>query len=555
MTQFCLKTYLSDCQKKSLCYRTLMLVKLDTFKKNTDHQPKKPHIVVIGAGFGGLAAAMRMGAKGYDVTVLDKLDTVGGRGSSIQKGGHRFDLGPTIITMPHLLEELWTSCSRTFAEYVDLRPKSPFYTITFPDGTRFHAQQDEAKMREEVARLFPNDLGGYDRFMVDSEKRYEFAFSSTNKIGRLPMERFWDTLKVIPKFAQMRADRSVYANAAKFVKDERLRMALSFHPLFVGGNPFQVTSMWGLVCHLEKSYGVHYAIGGSVSIAKAMSKIISEQGNQVRLNTRVDEIITSAGKAVGVRLSDGEEIASDIVISNADSGHTYSSLLKRKNKKRWTNAKLSRQKWSMGLFVWYFGTKGTRDLWKDVDFHTVINGPRYKGLVTDIFVKGKLASDMSLYLHRPSVADPTAAPKDDDTFYALSPVPNLSFKNSVDWQKQAEPYRKKVQATLEKTLLPGLGDYLTQSHIMTPSDFKERYLSPFGSGFSMEPQMFQSAWFRPHNISEDVPGLFLVGAGTHPGPGVPGVLASAEIVAKLIPDAESIKKQGNLMENKVETMI
>ena len=514
-----------------------MLVKLDTLEKNIKIKSAKKHIIVIGAGFGGLAAAMRMGAKGYQVTVIDKLDTVGGRGSCIEKGGHRFDLGPTIITMPHLLEELWTFCGKRFSDYVDLRAKTPFYTITFPDGTKFHAQQDEALMRKEVARLFPNDLDGYDRFMVDSERRYEFAFSSTNKIGRLPMQRLWDTLKVIPKFATMRADRSVFGNAAKYVKDERLRMALSFHPLFVGGNPFTVTSMWGLVCHLEKTYGVHYAIGGSVAIAKAMAKIISQQGNELRLNSQVDEILVSSGKVTGVKLSNGEELAADIVISNADSGHTYEQLLKKTKKKRWTSAKLRKQRWSMGLFVWYFGTKNTRSLWKDVDFHTVVNGPRYQGLVNDIFVHGNLSDDMSLYVHRPSVVDPTAAPKNCDTFYALSPVPNLSFENNISWESVAEIYRKKVQETLEKNLLPRLGDYLTESYVMTPVDFRDRYLSPFGSGFSMEPQMFQSAWFRPHNISENFQGLYLVGAGTHPGPGVPGVLASAEIVAKLIPDA------------------
>ncbi len=533
-----------------------MLVKLDTLEKNSELKLQKKHVIVIGAGFGGLAVAMRMGAKGYKVTVIDKLDTVGGRGSSINKGGYRFDLGPTIITMPHLLQELWEFCGRTFSDYVDLRAKIPFYTITFPDGTKFQAQQDADLMRQEVARLFPDDLAGFDRFMLDSERRYEFAFSSTNKIGRLPMQRLWDTLKVIPKFALMRADRSVFTNAAKYVNDDRLRMALSFHPLFVGGNPFQVTSMWGLVSHLEKTFGVHYAIGGSVAIAKAMAKVISQQGNAVRLNTEVEEILVADGQVAGVKLSDGEELASSIVISNADSGYTYSSLLKKFKKKRWTDAKLSRQRWSMGLFVWYFGTNNTRSLWKDVDFHTVVNGPRYKGLVNDIFVKGKLAEDMSLYVHRPTVVDSTAAPENCDTFYALSPVPNLSFESSINWESQAEIYRKKVQAVLEKNLLPGLDKYLTESHIMTPVDFKDRYLSPFGSGFSMEPQMFQSAWFRPHNISENFPGLYLVGAGTHPGPGVPGVLASAEIVGKLIPNAygttETSGNQKKIMETNLE---
>ena len=533
-----------------------MLVKLDTLEKNFQLKSTKKHVVVVGAGFGGLAVAMRMGAKGYSVTVVDKLDTVGGRGSSVEKNGYRFDLGPTIITMPHLLKELWAFCGKKFSDYVDLRAKTPFYTITFPDGTKFQAQQDAVLMREEVARYFPNDLDGYDKFMIDSERRYEFAFSSTNKIGRLPMQRLWDTLKVLPKFALMRADRSVFGNAAKYVKDDRLRMALSFHPLFVGGNPFQVTSMWGLVCHLEKTYGVHYAIGGSVAIAKAMSKVILEQGNKLRLNLQVDEILMSKGKVSGVKLSNGERINADIVISNADSGHTYASLLKKFKNKRWTDTKLKRQRWSMGLFVWYFGTENTRSLWKDVDFHTVVNGPRYKGLVNDIFVNGTLSDDMSLYVHRPTVVDPTAAPKNCDTFYALSPVPNLNFETVVDWEKDAEAYRKKMQTVLEERLLPGLGQFVKESHVMTPLDFKNRYLSPFGSGFSMEPQMFQSAWFRPHNISENFPGLYLVGAGTHPGPGVPGVLASAEIVAKLVPDASEmlgtsgIKK--NLMETKLE---
>ncbi len=513
-----------------------MLKKVDSTERDHNNNDS-PHAIVIGAGFGGLAAAMRLGAKGYKVTVIDKLNCVGGRGSALIKNGHRFDLGPTIITMPHLLEELWKFCGRTFSHDVDLRPQVPFYTITFPDGTKFRAQQDPTEMRKEVNRLFPSDLKGYDKYMLDSKVRYDFAFSSTEKIGRQPMQYLWNTLKVIPRFAMLRADKSVYANVAKYVRDERLRMALSFHPLFVGGDPFRVTSMWGLVCHLEKTFGVHYAIGGAVAIAKAMAKIVGEQGGKILLNAQVAEILIENKKTKGVRLENGEEITSKLVISNADSGHTYSNLMSKYKKKRWTDNKLSRQRWSMGLFIWYFGTKNTSELWKDVGFHTVVNGPRYKGLVDDIFIKGELSDDMSLYVHRPSVSDPTAAPKGGDTFYALSPVPNLTFKKQVDWTLEAEKYRKKVQAVLEKELLPGLDGFITASHVLTPLDFKNNYLSPFGSGFSMEPRMFQSAWFRPHNISEEVSGLYLVGAGTHPGPGVPGVIASAEILGKLIPDA------------------
>ncbi len=513
-----------------------MLQKVDTFEKKRCSEEESRRAIVIGAGFGGLAAAMRLGAKGYKVTIIDRLESVGGRGSAITVNGHRFDLGPTIITMPHLFRELWEFCGRDFDLDVDLRPKTPFYTITFPDGSKFHAQQDEVLMRQEVSRLFPDDLEGYDSYMRDSQLRYDFAFSASNRIGRQPMQKIWDTLKVIPKFALMRADRSVYDNAAKYVKDERFRMALSFHPLFVGGNPFGVTSMWGLVCHLEKTYGVHYAIGGAAAIASAMANVIKEQGGEILLETEVAEILVTNNSASGVKLTNENILNANLIVSNADSGFTYDKLLNNRIKKRWTNRKIKRQKWSMGLFVWYFGTKGTRGLWKDVDFHTVVNGPRYRGLVDDIFVNGKLSEDMSLYVHRPSVADKTAAPDGDDTFYALSPVPNLGFKNPVNWEAKAEDYRKRVQRVLEKELLPGLGNYISASHVMTPLDFKEKYLSPFGSGFSMEPRMFQSAWFRPHNISEELKGLFLVGAGTHPGPGIPGVIASAEILGKLIPD-------------------
>lgn len=515
-----------------------MLVKVDSGNENSKENVAKQRAIVIGAGFGGLATAMRLGTKGYEVTVFDRLDVVGGRGSCIYKNGHRFDLGPTIVTMPQLLEELWTFCNKDFSDYVDLRAKTPFYTIVFSDGTRFKAQRDENAMREEVKQLSPTDLEGYDRFMLDSKERYDFAFSSKKKIGRRPMQRLWDTIKVIPKFVSLRADRSVYRNASKYVKDERLRMALSFHPLFVGGNPFKVTSMWGLVCHLEKTFGVHYAIGGAVSIAKAMETVISEQGNRVILNSEVKEILTDQNRVKGVQLMDGQVVPADLVVSNADCGYTYNEMLHKHAKRRWTPKKLNRQKWSMGLFVWYFGTKGTRNLWRDVDFHTVLNGPRYRGLVNDIFMNGKLSDDMSLYIHRPSVDDPTAAPNGDDTFYALSPVPNLGFEDAIDWNKEAEKYRKKMQDFLEKALLPGLSKYISASHVLTPFDFRDRYLSSKGSGFSLEPLMFQSAWFRPHNVSEEFTGLYLAGAGTHPGPGVPGVLASAEIVSDLIPDAK-----------------
>jgi len=498
----------------------------------------RPHAIVIGAGLGGLAGAMRLGAKGYRVTVIDRLDTPGGRGSSITQNGHRCDLGPTIVTVPQVFKELWAACGRDFEADVDLRAMDPFYEIRWPDGSHFTATGDTARMRAEVARLSPGDVKGYEKFLQDAETRYWFGFED---LGRRSMHELWELIKVLPTFARLRADRSVYAHAAKRVKDERLRMALSFHPLFIGGDPFRVTSMYALVSHLEKEFGVHYAMGGVAAMAQAMADVVSDQGNTVRMDTEVDEILIKDHRAIGVRLVGGEELPADIVVSNADAGHTYDRLLRKRNKWRWTFDRLNRKRWSMGLFVWYFGTRGTQGKWTDVGHHTILNGPRYKGLVNDIFIKGKLADDMSLYVHRPSVTDPSVAPDGDDTFYALSPVPHIGHDDPIDWAEMGETYRQKVQAVLEEQMLPGLGDHLSASLIFTPETFRDRYLSPHGAGFSIEPRILQSAWFRPHNVSEELGGLYLVGAGTHPGAGLPGVVSSAEVLAQLVPDPATIK--------------
>ncbi|NNL19687.1 MAG: phytoene desaturase [Boseongicola sp.] len=489
--------------------------------------------VVVGAGLGGLASAMRLGAKGWHVTVVDRIDSPGGRGSAITKDGHRFDLGPTIITVPQVFEALWEACGHDFHKDVDLRPLDPFYEIRWPDGSVFAARQKTEDMLTEIRRLSPSDEKGYLRFLKDAHRRYVVGFEG---MVAKPMHRAWETIKVLPEFALLRADRSILSLARARVKDERLRMALSFHPLFIGGDPANVTSMYALVSHLEKEYGVHYAVGGVAAMARAMEKIVRGQGGQIRYNTTADEITFNGNKADGLKLVTGEVIPADIVVSNADAGHTYSQLMRNRPKKRWTKKKLNRTRWSMGLFVWYFGTKGTRDKWKDVGHHTILSGPRYEGLLNDIFIKGHLADDMSLYVHRPSVNDPTAAPEGDDTFYALSPVPHIGHADNVDWSEMAETYKAKVLKTLEDRMLPGLSEHITTSEVFTPETFRERYLSPHGCGFSIEPRILQSAWFRPHNVSEEAEGLYLVGAGTHPGAGLPGVVSSAEVLAKLVPD-------------------
>ena len=500
------------------------------------------HALVIGAGLGGLASAMRLGARGYRVTVLDRLDVPGGRGSAIWRDGHRFDLGPTIVTVPQILKELWAACGRDFHKDVDLRPMNPFYEIRWPDGSRFEASGSTERMVEQVRRLSPGDVDGYLRFLKDSEERYWFGFED---LGRRSMHRFRDLIQVLPRFAMLRADRSVYAHAARRVKDERLRMALSFHPLFIGGDPFNVTSMYILVSHLEKEFGVHYAMGGVAEMARVMGKIIVDQGGLLRMNTEADEIIVTGGRATGVRLKSGETIAADVVVSNADAGFTYDHLLRKQRRKRWTPKRLGRSRWSMGLYVWYFGTRGTRDMWSDVGHHTILNGPRYKGLIRDIFVNGRVTEDMSLYVHRPSVTDPSCAPEGDDTFYVLSPVPHLGHDDPADWSRIGAAYRDRMIRVLDDQLIPGFASRITAEETFTPNTFKSRYLSPHGTGFSIEPRILQSAWFRPHNVSEECEGLYLTGAGTHPGAGLPGVISSAEVLSQLVPDPQflSVKER------------
>ena len=491
------------------------------------------HAVVIGAGLGGLAAAMRLGARGWRVTVLDRLDVPGGRASTITSRGHRFDLGPTIVTAPQVFRKLFSDCGLDFDAAVSLKALDPFYTIRWPDGSHLDVSGDDAAMAAEVARLSPGDVAGWRRFLEDAEARYVVGYE-----GMLtkPMHRFAETAKVLPTFARLRADRSILGLARARVKDERLRMALSFHPLFIGGDPARVTSMYALVSHLEKTFGVHYAMGGVGAMARAMADAILGQGGELRMRTQVDRIEQGpGGRVTGVVTADGARIDADIVVSNADAGHTYRRLLP--GRRRWTGRRLGRARWSMGLFVWYFGTEGTRSMWPDLGHHTILSGPRYEGLLRDVFRRGVLADDMSLYVHRPSVTDPSVAPRGGDTFYALSPVPHLGHRNPVNWADMRETYRRRVQDVLERTVMPGLGAHVTASLCLTPEDFRDRYLSQHGAGFSIEPRILQSAWFRPHNLSEEAPGLYLVGAGTHPGAGLPGVVASAEVVDQLVPAA------------------
>jgi phytoene desaturase len=493
----------------------------------------RPHAIIIGSGFGGLAAAIRLGARGYRVTVLEKLDAAGGRAYVHRQDGFTFDAGPTIITAPFLLEELWEMCGRRFADEIDLRPMKPFYRIRFDDGQTFDYHGDAAINKRQIAEFAPDDVAGYERYMAASEAVFKVGFQ---QLGDVPFDSWRDMARIVPQMLRLRSHRSVYSMVASYVRDPRLRQILSFHPLLIGGNPFTVTSIYSLISHLERHWGVHSAIGGTGRIVDGMVDLIAGQGNQVQYNAEVAEILVSGGAATGVRLASGETLNADVVVSNADAAWTYRHLLPASARRRWTDRRVDRARYSNGLFVWYFGTS---QRYEDVPHHTIMLGPRYRELLEDIFKRKLLASDFSLYLHRPTATDPDLAPPGCDTFYALSPVPHLG--GDVDWEAEAEPYRAAIVAHLAETMLPGLEDRIVTSRVTTPLDFRHRLLAYQGAGFSFEPVLTQSAWFRPHNRSEDVERLYLVGAGTHPGAGVPGVLSSARVLDKVVPDAVDIR--------------
>jgi len=490
-----------------------------------------PHAVVIGSGFGGLAAAVRLGAKGYRVTVVEKLDGPGGRAYTFRQDGFTFDAGPTILTAPHLFEELWALCGERFEDQIDLRPLDPFYRIRFDDGSIFSAFADEEATRAEIARIAPEDLVGFDRFLKASEQIFDAAYT---KLAAEPFHEFSALLAAAPDMLRLGGYRSVYARVADFFSNEKLRIAFSFHPLFVGGNPFSTSAYYCLISHLERLWGVHYAIGGTGALVSGLVNLVEGQGGRLRYDCEVDEILTSDGRATGVRLAGGEEIAADLVVSNAEIGWTYSKLLRNTKRRVWTDRKVSSVRQSMSLFVWYFGTNRQ---FNDVDHHTILLGPRYKGLLNNIFGTKTISEDFSLYLHRPTASDPSLAPEGCDAFYVLAPVPNLA--GGADWNALAASFRDRVAERLEDTILPGLRGSIVSERIMTPFDFRDRLRSIDGAAFGPEPQLFQSAWFRPHNLSPDVDGLFLVGAGTHPGAGVPSVLCSAKVLDKLVPEASA----------------
>ncbi len=483
-------------------------------------------IVVVGSGFGGLGAAVRLQTRGYDVELVEARDKLGGRAYVYEQDGFKFDAGPTVITAPFMLDDLFTGAGRRTEDYVRIVPVDPFYRIEFHGGRSFEYGGDEAETERRVAAFSPGDVAGYRAMIRATKAIFDKGFL---ELSDRPFLQIRDMVRVAPDLVRLQSYKTVYQFVSGYIKDDLLRRVFSFHPLLVGGNPFQTTSIYALIHHLEREWGVHYAMGGTGAVVTALGKLFRELGGTVRLDAPVRRILINQGRAVGVELESGEQLAADAVVSNADIANTYRKLIPAEHRKKNSDARFERLRYSMSLFVIYFGT---RRQYPDVRHHTIILGERYKELLHEIFETKTLPPDQSVYLHRPSATDPSMAPPGHDCFYVLIPVPNQ--QSGIDWRQQAKPFRDRVMRFLEEHSMPGLAENLVTERYFTPLDFETTLRSYAGAAFSFEPIFTQSAWFRPHNVSEDIEQLYFVGAGTHPGAGVPGVLSSAKIVEKLI---------------------
>lgn len=488
----------------------------------------KKKIVVIGSGFGGLSAAIRLASKGHDVTVFEKLDKPGGRAYLFEIKGFKFDAGPTVITAPFLFEDLFKEAGKEINDYVKLIPLSPFYRIFNHEGKHFDYNADTDFILSEIDRWSPEDKEGYLKFIKTTKAIFQKGFV---ELSDKPFLKFSDMLKVAPDLIKLQSYKSVYKYTSKFIKNDFLRQCFSFHPLLVGGNPFDTTSIYALIHYLERQWGVHYAVGGTSALVSGMVKLFNELGGKLILNSEIEKIITEGKTVKGVELKDGTVQTADIIISNGDVANTYMNLIEEESRNKYKDAKLKSMRYSMSLFVIYFGTK-KRYNDTNLKHHNIILGPRYKELLSDIFTKKILAEDFSLYLHMPTITDQTLAPDGCESFYVLSPVPHL--EGEIDWDVKAKEYRDRIMRFLEDNYLPNLQENIVAEHYVDPRYFQNKLNSYLGSAFSIEPVLTQSAWFRPHNRSEDFENLYFVGAGTHPGAGLPGVLSSAKIVDNLI---------------------
>jgi phytoene desaturase len=492
--------------------------------------------LVIGSGFGGLAAAIRLQLRGFQTTILEMRDQPGGRAYVFRDQGFTYDAGPTIITAPFLIDELFTLAGKRTEDYVKIVPVSPFYRIVFFDGSTFDYTGNEAEIIEQIKKFNPSDVPGYLTFVKKSEQIFNRAFID---LADKPFSSIFDMIRVAPDLMRLRSDQSVLTLISDHIKHPLLRQVFSFHPLLVGGNPVHSSSIYSMIHFLERKWGVHFAMGGTGALVQALVRLFEDLGGTLRLNSKVRELLIENGTATGVELTSGEKLPAEVVVSNADVARFYKNAVPEKHRRKWTNRRLDNMRYSMSLFLIYFGTNRT---YPDLAHHMIILTERYTELLADIFHRKILAKDFSLYLHVPSRTDPSLAPPGGECFYVLSPVPHLGGK--IDWAAEKERYADAILASLEK-LCPDLRKHIVSKIIWTPEDFGTQLDAHVGSAFQFEPVLTQSAWFRPHNVSEEVKNFFLVGAGTHPGAGMPGVLSSAKLLERVLPSPQSVSGKGS----------
>lgn len=482
--------------------------------------------LIIGGGLGGIACALRLRAKGYEVEIIDQCERLGGRAQIYEHQGFCHDAGPTVITAPFLFEELFQLFGKNINDYVRLVPLTPWYRFVFADGEVFNYGGTFEDTLEEIHRLNPPDVEGYKRLVDSSRAIFEVGFA---ELADEPFHQFSRMLRTVPDLMRLKSYKTVWQLVCDHLQDERLRQAFSIQPLLVGGNPFDTTSIYSLIHYLEHKWGVHFVMGGTGALIDALSRLLAEEGVQITLNQKVTRLHKQDGRIEKITLDSGEQKQADIVVSNADPTHLYQHMLPASEQAFSTRLKTRTARYSMGLFVLYFGT--TRR-YEEVAHHTIWLAERYRSLLEDIFHHRTLAEDFSLYVHRPTATDERFAPEGCDAFYVLAPVPNMQA--DIDWQREGPALQQRIISALDRTLLPGLSETITAAFFKTPNDFAQQYSTTYGTGFTIAPYFSQSAWFRYHNRSESAENLYLVGAGTHPGAGLPGVLNSAKIVEKLL---------------------
>ncbi|MGB5413521.1 MAG: phytoene desaturase family protein [Polyangiales bacterium] len=483
--------------------------------------------IVIGAGFGGLAAAARLRARGHQVTILEAGGQAGGRARAFESEGFHFDAGPTVITAPYLFDELFELFGKDRRDYFELVPVDPFYRVVFPDGRSFDYVGDDERLFDQIAQFNPADVVGYKRLVEHSHRIFDVGYT---ELVDADFSKFGDMMRIVPDLLRLRAYRSLYGLVARYIKDDALRQVFTFQPLLIGGNPFRVPGIYLLIHWLERKWGVHFAMGGTTAIVQGLTRLLGEVGVDLRLNAPVERIEVQNGRAKGVLLGDGTFLESKIIVSNADPAMVYTKLIDASARRKHSDASIARRRYSMSLFVGYFGTKKT---YPELAHHSILLGPRYRGLLTDIFDRKTLSDDFSLYLHAPTRTDPSLAPTGGESFYVLSPVPNQ--ESGIDWSVDGPRYMDRILDALDAQHLPGLRENLVTQFHVDPTYFEGELRSYQGAAFGLEPTLRQSAYFRFHNASEDVGGLYFVGAGVHPGAGLPGVLSSAKVLDRVVP--------------------